>query len=191
MKGQAGFRRLLFAPTDKGFGKWCFEVRKSKAFIKAFASFSCEPRLWCLDEYRERKKLLKQLDFVKSQLGDEEAAYLSLILSGKEKLDHRVPAGDSLFTVWKESEKLLIAEFRAVPIDALSSLKKHRERMNMSKSEIASIVGVSVKTYSSYENGISKIPFIVGLLLMGLVGCIDLQAPPCEKNRGKTHNKPI
>lgn len=171
MKGQTGYRRLLFAPTDKGFGKWCFEVRKSKAFIKYFASLSDESRLRHLGEYQERKGLLRQSNFVKSQLNDDEEAYLSLILSGEEKLDHRVAAGDRLFYVWKESEEFLIAEFRtASMVDIPSLIKGFRESLGMSKTEIAAIVGVSAKAYSNYELGTSKISAEVYLRIKHLAG---------------------
>lgn len=153
MKGQTGYRRLLFASTDKGFGKWCFEVRKSKAFMKMYSLLSDESRLWHLAEYQERKKLLGQLSFVKSQLNDEEEAYLSLILSWKEKLDHRVAAGDRVFAIWKDAEELLIDEFRTKTIDIPSLLKRSRERLGMSKTEIAAIIGISPKVYSNYEKG--------------------------------------
>lgn len=157
MKGPTGYRRLLFAPTDKGFGKWCFEVRKSKAFMKTYSLLSDESRLWHLAEYQERKKLLGQLSFVKSQLSDGEDAYLSLILSGREKLDHRVAGGNRLFEVWKEAEELLIDEFRTEVIDIPSFLKRCRERLGMSKAEISAIIGISAKTFSNYENGKTQI----------------------------------
>lgn len=112
MKGRVGYRKLLFAPTDKGFEKWCFEVRKSKAFMKMYSLLSDESRLWHLGEYQERKELLTQLSFIKSQLIDEEVACLALILFGKKKLDHRNPINDRLFDVWKELETLLISILR-------------------------------------------------------------------------------
>ena len=157
MKGQTGYRRLLFAPTEKGFGKWCLEVRKSKAFMKMYSLLSDESRLWHLAEYQERKKLLGQLSLIRSQLSDDEEAYLSLVLSGKEKLDHRVAAGDRLFAIWKDAEELLIDEFRTKTIDIPSLLKQSRERLGLSKAEISIILGVSTKAYSYYENGRSGI----------------------------------
>ena len=157
MKGQTGYRKLLFAPTDKGFGEWCLEIRKSKVFMKMYSLLSDESRLWHLAEYQERKKLLGQLNLIKSQLSDEEDAYLSLILSGKEKLDHRAVGGDRLFEVWKEAEELLISEFRAGSIDIPSFLKRCRESLGMSKAEISVIIGVSAKAYSNYESGRTRI----------------------------------
>lgn len=157
---------MLFAPTDKGFGKWCFEVRKSKAFMKTYSLLSDESRLWHLAEYQERKKLLGQLSFVKSQLNYEEEAYLSLLLTGRSKLDHRVMEGDTLFDVWKESEELLIAKFRAETVDISTLLKKSRERLGMSITEITTIIGVSIKTYSNYEKRKTNISAEIFLKMM-------------------------
>ena len=135
-----------------------------------YSLLSDESRLWHLDEYQERKKMLKQLNYVKSQLNDEENAYLSLILSGKEKLDHRVTGGDGLFQAWKELEEFLITEFRSEVIDVPSFIKECRERLGMSKSEIAALVGISSKTYSNYEAGRVRIPAKVFLVLYMFIG---------------------
>lgn len=58
-----------------------------------------------------------------------------------------------LFAIWKESEEFSIIKFREEVIDAPLFLRRCRERLGMSKAEIAAIVGASVRTYSNYEIG--------------------------------------
>ncbi|MBP5091350.1 MAG: helix-turn-helix transcriptional regulator [Bacilli bacterium] len=137
--------------------------------MKTFALLSDESRLFHLGEYQERKKLLKQLSFVKNQLGKIESTYLSLVLSGKEKLDRRVASANRVFTIWKESEHLLIAGFRAETIDVSPFIKECREGLGMSQAEVASILGVSAKTYSNYEKGRTMIGTEVFLMLTRLL----------------------
>lgn len=128
--------------------------------------------LWHLGEYQERKELLTQLSFIKSQLIDEEVACLALILFGKKKLDHRNPINDRLFDVWKELETLLISIFKTEAPDVPNVLKRGRLKMGMSKNEIAAIIGVSPRAYSNYENGRRSIDAYSFALLMTLFfGC--------------------
>ena len=82
---------------------------------------------------------------------------MPLLLSGKEKLDHSVTAGDRFFVIWKESEERLISMFRDDVMDIHLFIKECRFRLGFSKNEIATLIGVSSRAYSNYENGRTRI----------------------------------
>lgn len=149
------YRIFVFPLTDKGFSRWCFEVRISRSFVSTYNKQSAIYHEYNEEEYLARRKLIRQCEILKLELTKGECLLLEKRIGMKRDTVPKNEDVVALVTVkrkWREIERNAIeALFESVDIPEL--LKSGREACGFSRAEASALFHISQRTLKNYEDG--------------------------------------
>lgn len=164
------YRTFVFPLTDKGFSRWCFEVRISRSFVSTYNKQSAIYHDYNEEEYLARRKLIRQCEILKLELTKGECLLLEKRIGMKRDAvpkNEDVVARVTVKRKWREIERNAIeALFESVDIPEL--LKNGREACGFSRAEASAFFHISQRTLKNYEEGkrLSKADVLLKALLV-------------------------
>lgn len=149
------YRIFVFPLADKGFSRWCFEVRISRSFVSTYNKQSAIYHEYNEEEYLTRRKLIRRCEIVKLELTKGECLLLEKRIGMKRDTVPKNEGVVALVTVkrkWREIERNAIETlFESVDIPEL--LESGMEACGFNRAEASALFHISQRTLKNYEDG--------------------------------------